>query len=82
MTQITKSTLKIIQDLDGLDPNISVSLAARWIAYKQTYANKILKRTATADEVIQVYKGLLNDTSEKAKTSMENFRKHYGEIKK
>jgi hypothetical protein len=97
LTQITKSTLKILQDLDGeakdfvfkdisqkdlLDPNISVSLAARWLAYKQTYANKFLKRTATPDEVIQVYKGILNDKSDTAKGQIENFREKYGKIKK
>ena len=97
LTQITKSTLKIIQDLDGeakdfvfkdisqkdlLDPNVSVAVAARWLSYKQVYANKILKQTATADEVIQIYKGILNDKSDAAKDQIQNFRNNYGKIKK
>lgn len=96
LTQVTKDTLKIIQDLNGevkdfvfkdirqkdlLNCNVSVAVATRWLAYKQIYGNKILKRTATSDEVIQLYKGILNDKSEKAKEQMANYRDKYAKNK-
>lgn len=58
LTQITTDTLKILQDLAGeskdfvfkdiskadlKDPNVSVALGSRWLAYKKQYAEKILK---------------------------------------
>ena len=97
LTQITTSTLKILQDLDGeakdfvfkdirkkdlTDPNVSIALGARWLAYKKQYAEKILKRQATSDEVIQLYKGVLRDDSLKAKNIMERYREFYEKLKK
>lgn len=97
LTQVTTDTLKILQDLDGevkdfvfkdirrkdlKDPNASVALGVRWLAYKKIYAEKILKRPATSDEVIQFYKGILNDRSNKATEIMEKYRKFYGKLKK
>lgn len=96
LTQITKDTLKIIQDLNGevkdfvfkdirqkdlKNPNVSVAMATRWLAYKQNYANKILKRNPTSDEIIQLYKGILNDKSAAAKIQMDSYRKNYAKIK-
>ncbi len=78
LTQITTDTLKILQDLRGeskdfvfkdirrndlKDPNVAIALGVRWLGYKKQYAEKILKRAATSDEVIQVYKGILHDKS-------------------
>lgn len=97
LTQITTDTLKILQDLSGeskefvfkdirrkdlKDPIISVPLGVRWLAYKKQYAEKILKRAATSDEVIQVYKGILNDNSETAKRIMKDYRDFYEKLKK
>lgn len=97
LTQVTTETLKIIQDLEGetkdfvfkdirkkdlKDPNVSISLGTRWILYKKLYADKILKRNATADEVIQVYKGILNDKSITAERIMKKYREFYEKLKK
>lgn len=97
LTQVTTDTLKILQDLNGeskdfvfknirkkdlKDPNVSIALGVRWLAYKKTYAEKILKRKVTSDEVIQVYKGILNDKSDKAKKIMEKYREYYEKLKK
>ncbi len=97
LTQITTDTLKIIQDLTGeskdfvfkdirkkdlKDPNVSIAMGTRWLAYKKQYAERLLKREATADEVIQVYKGILNDKSDMAKRIMTNYRGFYGKLKK
>ncbi|MBC7458476.1 MAG: lytic transglycosylase domain-containing protein [Bdellovibrionaceae bacterium] len=97
LTQITTDTLKILQDLGGeskdfvfkdirrkdlKDPNTSVALGVRWLAFKKSYAEKLLKRAATSDEVIQVYKGILNDKSTKADDIMKKYRKFYGKLKK
>lgn len=97
LTQVTTDTLKILQDLSGeskdfvfkdiskkdlKNPNVSVALGVRWLAYKKQYAEKILKRTATSDEVIQIYKGILNDQSDTAKRIMKDYRGFYEKLKK
>jgi Soluble lytic murein transglycosylase and related regulatory proteins (some contain LysM/invasin domains) len=97
LTQITTATLKILQDLSGeskefvfkdirkkdlTDPNVAIALGVRWIAYKKQYADKILKRAATSDEVIQVYKGILSDDSKKASEIMKSYRGFYEKLKK
>ena len=97
LTQITTETLKILQNLEGeakdfvfkdirkkdlKDPNVAVALGVRWIAYKKSYAEKVLKRPASSDEVIKVYKGILKDKSENAKLIMETYRTYYDKIKK
>lgn len=97
LTQVTTDTLKILQDLSGeskdfvfkdirkkdlKDPNVSVALGVRWLAYKKQYAEKVLRRAATSDEVIQVYKGILNDESKKAKEIMKKYREFYEKLKK
>ncbi len=97
LTQVTTDTLKILQDLGGeskdfvfkdirrkdlKDPNASIALGVRWLAYKKSYAEKVLKRAATSDEVIQVYKGILNDNSKTAKRIMKDYREFYEKLKK
>jgi hypothetical protein len=97
LTQVTTDTLKILQDLSGeskdfvfkdiqkkdlKDPNVSVALGVRWLAYKKHYAEKILKRTVTPDEVIQCYKGILKDESNVAKEIMRKYRDFYEKLKK
>jgi len=97
LTQITTDTLKILHDLAGeandfvfkdirkkdlKDPNISIALGVRWLAYKKQYAEKILQRPATSDEVIQLYKGILGDKSKKAKRIMKDYREFYDLLKK
>lgn len=97
LTQITTDTLRILHDLNGetkdfvfkdikkkdlKDPNVSLALGVRWLAYKKQYAEKILKRAASSDEVIQVYKGILNDESDTAKRIMKNYRGFHEKLKK
>ena len=97
LTQITTDTLKTLQNLNGESkdfvfkdirkkdlktPNVSVALGVRWLAYKKVYAEKILKRAPTSDQIIQVYKGILNDNSEKAKDIMKKYRGFYEKLKK
>lgn len=97
LTQITTDTLKILHNLSGQskdfvfkdiqkkdlkNPNVSIALGVRWLAYKKQYADELLKRVATSDEVIQVYKGILNDNSDKAKRIMKDYRGFYEKLKK
>lgn len=72
---------KDIRKKDSKNPSVAIALGVRWIAYKKQYADKILKREATSDEVIQVYKGILNDKSTTAKKIMEKFRGFYAQLK-
>ena len=74
-----KSTTKSVKVL-LMGPNISLALATRWLAYKKLYAERILKRNVTADEVIQFYKGIYNDKSKRAVQQMDNFRGHYAKF--
>lgn len=95
--QITKSTLKIIQNLKGevkefvfkeinqndlKNPSIAIPMAVRWLVQKQKLAAHKLKRAPTSDEIIMEYKGILKDKSEKAKEIMKDFRNYYDELKK
>ena len=64
------------------DPNVLIALGTRWLAYKKQYAERVLKRRASSDEIIQVYKGILGDKSNKAKDIMKNFRDFYEKLKK
>lgn len=97
LTQVTTDTLKILHNLEGeandfvfkdirkkdlKDPNVSIAVGTRWLFYKKQYAEKILKRAATSDEVIQVYKGILRDKSEIANEIMKDFRSFYEKLKK
>lgn len=97
LTQVTKDTLKILQDLDGevrdftfkdirqkdlKDPNVSIALGVRWLAYKKLYAETVLRRPASSDEVIQVYKGILGDSSKTANAIMAKYRAFYDKLKK
>ena len=73
---------KDIRRKDLKDPNVSIALGVRWLAYKKQYAEKVLKRSATSDEVIQIYKGILNDKSKKAKDIMQKYREYYEKLEK
>jgi len=96
ITQITKSTLKIIQDPNGeskdfifskitqkdlRDPNIAIPLGVRWLIYKKTLARYKLKREPTAEEIILEYKGLLKSTTEYKNKALKNFKENYGLLK-
>ncbi len=97
LSQVTTDTLEILHDLNGeakdfvfkdirrqdlKNPNVSVALGVRWLAYKKKYAERILKREAASDEVIQVYKGILNDKSDTAEEIMKKYREFFGKLKK
>lgn len=96
ITQITKSTLKILQDPMGeskefifnrirlkdlKDPEIAIPLGVRWIFRKKATAEGRLGRSPTPKEIILEYKGLLNSKSKWKTKALENFRKNYGLLK-
>ncbi len=72
LIQITDSTRKILQDLNGelrdhhikltveesRDPGTNIGAGIRWLHYKKLYAKRILKREATWEEAVIFYKGL------------------------
>ena len=97
LTQITKDTLKILQDPKGevkdftfdnirqkdlKNPNVSIPLAVRWLAQKQKLAAFKLKRAPTSDEIIMEYKGILKDKSKKAQKIMQDYRGLYEKLNK
>ena len=97
LTQVTKDTLKIVQNLSGeakefvfkdinqkdlKNPNTSIAIATRWLVQKEKLARFKLKRAPTSDEVVMEYKGILKDKSEKASRIMRDYRKYYASLTK
>lgn len=97
IAQITKETLKIVQDPNGevkgfifnnisqkdlKNPSIAIPVAIRWIAYKKARAEAKLGRTATHEEIILEYKGLLKSGSNYKKNALERYRDFYEKLKK
>jgi hypothetical protein len=97
LTQITKQTLKILQDPNGeakelifqdlrqkdlKDPNISIPLAVRWLHRKKETATSKLKRDPSHEEIILEYKGLLKSKSAYKWTGHESYLEAYAELKK
>lgn len=97
LTQITKSTFKIMQDPNGevkdfiftgirqkglADPNISIPMAVRWLHRKQMTVTSKLKRTPNHEDLILDYKGLLKSSSEYQKKAIAKYRKAYEKLKK
>lgn len=97
IAQITKETLKIIQDPKGetkdfifnninqkdlKNPNLAIPIAIRWLAYKKVRAESKLGRSATHEEIILEYKGLLKSKSEYKKKALERYRELYAKLKK
>ncbi len=95
LTQVTKDTLKIIQNLSGeakefvfkdiniinlKNPNTSIAIATRWLIQKEKLARFKLKRAPTSDEIVMEYKGILKDKSEKASRIMKDYRKYYASL--
>ena len=97
IAQITKPTLKILQDPKGeakdfifskirqkdlKDPNIAIPMATRWLFRKKETAKKKLGREPDAEELILEYKGLLKSKSAYKNSALEKFRVEYELLKK
>ncbi len=97
LMQITKETLKIMQDPKGEvkdfifgkirqkdleNPDISIPMGIRWLAWKRARAQSKLGRPPTNEEVILEYKGLLKSKSKWAKDALDNYKKSYEKLKK
>lgn len=97
IAQITKKTLKILQDPNGeakdfifkdirqkdlKDPNISIPMAVRWLHRKKETAAIKLKRVPSHEEIILEYKGLLKSDSDYKKAGLKKYREAYATLKK
>jgi len=97
IAQVTKKTLKILQDSDGeakefifkdirqkdlKDPNISIPMAVRWLQRKKETAESKLKRAPSHEEIILEYKGLLKSDSAYKKAGLKKYREAYATLKK
>jgi hypothetical protein len=97
IAQITKPTLKILQDPAGeskefifkdirqkdlKDPNISIPMAIRWLHRKKETAASKLGREPNHEEIILEYKGLLKSNSEYKKSGLKKYREEYASLKK
>lgn len=97
ITQITKSTLKILQDAQGeakdfifkkirqkdlKDPNLAIPIGIRWLFRKRMTAMNQLKRSPDHEEIILEYKGLLKSDSDYKKSGLKKYREAYAELKK
>lgn len=97
ISQITKETLKILQDPAGevkefifkevrqkdlKNPKIAIPLAIRWLYRKQDTAQSKLGREPTHEELILEYKGWLKGNSQLRDKGLKNYRKHYEALTK
>ncbi len=97
IAQITKKTLKIIQDPRGetkefifnkirqkdlKNPNIAIPVSIRWLLYKSKRAEAKLGRAPTPEEIILEYKGLLKSTSDYKGNALAKFKRDYDLLKK
>ncbi|MCB0392678.1 MAG: transglycosylase SLT domain-containing protein [Bdellovibrionales bacterium] len=95
--QITKPTLKILQDPGGeakqftfkdirqkdlKDPAVSIPMGIRWLFRKRETAKSKLKRTPNHEELILEYKGLLKSKSDYKKAGLKKYRELYEKLKK
>jgi hypothetical protein len=96
IAQITKQTLRIIQDSKGeakefifssirqkdlKNPSIAIPMGLRWLMYKSQRAAAKLDRPPTHEEIILEYKGLLKSKSKYKDRALESYRKYYGLLK-
>ena len=97
ITQITKDTLKIMQNPNGetkdfifrdirlkdlKDPNIAIPMGIRWLFRKRETAINQLKHAPNHEELILEYKGLLKSKTDYKNQALKNFREDYGSLKK
>ncbi len=97
LVQITKQSLKILQDTNGevkdfifkdirlkdlKNPDVSIPMGIRWLARKQDTATKKLGRKPTHDELAMEYKGLLKSKTSYQSQSFKNYKGHYERLKK
>jgi hypothetical protein len=92
LMQITDATRKILSDEDGeihdhlvnvseaelKDPSLNIATGVRWLFHKRNLAAKRLRREASWEETIMVYKGY----KKKDHPQMNKFMKTYQELKK
>ncbi len=96
ITQITPSTLKIVQDPVGeakdfifnkirrkdlKDPSIAIPMGIRWLFRKRAMATHQLKRAPTAEEIILEYKGLLKSKTGYKNNALKKFKESYELLK-
>lgn len=97
IAQITKKTLKILQDPNGegkefifydlrqkdlKNPKISIPMAVRWLHRKKDTAASKLKRAPSHEEIILEYKGLLKSNSDYKKAGLKKYWEAYAILKK
>ncbi len=97
ITQITKDTLKIMQDPNGetkdfifrdirqkdlKDPSIAIPMSIRWLFRKRETAMNQLKRVPDHEELILEYKGLLKSKTDYKNKALKKFREDYADLKK
>ncbi len=97
ITQITKDTLKIMQDPNGetkdfifrdirqkdlKNSNIAIPMGVRWLFRKRETAMNQLKRSPDHEELILEYKGLLKSKTKQKDKALKNFRENYADLKK
>lgn len=96
ITQITKETLRILQDpkdeakdfifnkvrqKDLKIPDIAIPMAIRWLFRKKETARSKLAREPNSEELILEYKGMLKSGSRLKEEALKNFRENYARLK-
>lgn len=97
IAQVTKQTLKIVQDPNGEvkdfifnnisqkdleNPDIAIPIAIRWLSHKKSMVEKKLGRPSTHEDIILEYKGLLKSDSTYKSNALKKYRKYYDMLTK
>ncbi len=97
LTQITRTTWKILQDPKGAakefifkgirqkdlkDPRLAIPMATRWLFRKRETAKSKLDRVPDHEELILEYKGLLKSKSSYKDSALRKFKEDYAALKK
>ena len=96
IAQITKQTLKIVQDPNGetkdfifhkirqkdlKEPAVAIPVAVRWLFRKRATAMAQLNRVPDHEELILEYKGLLKSKSDYKNAGLKKYREAYARLK-
>lgn len=96
ITQITPSTLRIVQDPRGeakefifrkirqkdlKNPTIAIPVGVRWLYRKRDMAMGKLKRAPTHEEIILEYKGLLKSDTKYKGNALAKYQDSYDRLK-
>ena len=78
--EVKEFIFRDIRKKDLKDPTIAIPMAVRWLSRKKRLAEGKLGRSATAEEIILDYKGLLKSKTGYKDKALEKFRSEHEKL--